>query len=102
MGFEQPIDLRDAIEAAVPMNRFAINYMKPFCDHREGTRERLEEAHALLAVFAEAFKDTDDGKVIKEDGGVTSLRPMILGRALEGIQTLVALSLYQQELVRKA
>lgn len=102
MGFEQPIDLRDAIEAAVPMNRFAINHMKPFCDHSDGQRERLEEAHALLGMIAEAFIDSDDGKSPESEAGPTAMRNAIIGRALEGIQTLVALSLYQQELVRKA
>ena len=87
-------------ETSPALGELKINGFSPFYSHSDGHMERLEEAHALLMMLSSALHDNDEPS-ISADSFIT-VRGSIKGKALEGVQTLIALAIHQHELSKEA
>lgn len=73
-----------------------INGTSPFGSHADGVDERLAEARALLALLSGAHNVCEEVGPARADAFL-ELRSEIVGRALEGIGTLIALAQYHND-----
>ncbi|KMS53616.1 hypothetical protein V474_22820 [Novosphingobium barchaimii LL02] len=73
---------------------FRINGTLPFCDSPDDlARSSLDEAHALTLVISNLLGETGPDEI--------TVSPRHLGRALEGIRTLISLGAWASECERK-
>lgn len=78
------------------LEAFSICGVKAFWSPGDCANIHREQAYALLTFIADAFRASDgmDGDDPALPAPTSSLRPRIIGEALQGIATLVALSLH--------
>jgi hypothetical protein len=78
-----------------PIDEVRVSGVKYFSDQpsADDVHQHLEEAHALLSVMSSGFYDADGNS----DSTVDTIKPQILGRALEGVQTLITLALWESD-----
>jgi hypothetical protein len=75
------------------MEKLDVNGMAPFYSHPDGATDRLKEAHALLTIFAAAFRETGDECI-------ATTNPKIIAAAIDGVASLVALGLFHDSCVK--
>lgn len=76
-----------------------INGVTPFHSHPDGVDERLAEAYAILTLLAGAHGVCEEVSEAQADA-FDNIRHEIVGRALTGVSTLIALAQYHSDCAR--
>ncbi|WP_298196577.1 hypothetical protein [Novosphingobium sp.] len=78
----------------------SINGTAPFLSHRDALGDHIRQAHALALVFESAFRTASELQE-KHPGHtvdtIEGLNPTIIGDALQGLQTLLAMAQFHAD-----
>jgi hypothetical protein len=79
------------------IRRLSLNGTTPFCDPSEASIEVLEQAHALTKMLKVGWAMAAESPHSSADH-LATLSPHIIGAAMEGIGSLIALSVHLQSI----
>ena len=95
----RPVDTTHALDT---LDKFTINGVAPFFSAGDDGDQALDEAHALLTVLSTAFEASEllTTRQGATDGEcpISTLRPKIFATAIDGINRLIALGRYRNDI----